>query len=107
MKEGQEEFFIRNKKLPNLSELEEIEKTKYSLINLDFLRKNDILKRIADENKIILLNKIDYLCHKNEKRCFVITPHKDKIHYNKDHSTLSGAKFFGERIYDINWLQLK
>ena len=103
-----DEFYIKNKRLPNDKELLLIENNKFlSTNNVIIEQKNKILKKIAIKNKIIILNKMDYLCDLNEKKCFTMTKDSDKIHLSTDHVTLSGAKFLGKRIYETNWLQLK
>ena len=103
-----DEFYIKNKRLPNDKELLLIENNKFlSTNNVIIEQENKILKKIAIKNKIIILNKMDYLCDQNEKKCFTMTKDSDKIHLSTDHVTLSGAKFLGKRIYETNWLQLK
>ena len=53
-----------------------------------------------------ILNKEDYMCNRVKKKCDYITPQGFKIFYDYGHYTLEGAKYFGQKIYDTNWLKL-
>ena len=111
-----DEFFIKNNRLPNKKELFLLEKTQFSLMNNYkdktkyneeyYFKKNQILIKIAKENKIKILNQIDYLCATDDQRCLVMTDDQDKIFLGEDHITLSGARFLGKKIYEKNWLEL-
>ena len=67
---------------------------------------NEKLKKIAEKNKIIFLNKEKYQCEQERQICYGITPSGFKIHYDHSHYTLEGAKFFGKKISEINWLKI-
>ena len=67
---------------------------------------NEKLKKIAEKNKIIFLNKEEYQCEQEKQICHAITPSGYKIHYDHSHYTLEGAKFFGKKISEINWLKI-
>ena len=58
-------------------------------------------------NNINFLDKKDFLCKVNKNKCYVLTNDNEKIHLDAAHITLSGAKFFGNIIYENNWLNLK
>ena len=68
-------------------------------------RENLFLKEKVKENKMIYLNKEDYLCNLLNKECDYLTEEK-KIFYDYGHYTLEGAKFFGKKIYESNWFKL-
>tara|TARA_B110000008_G_scaffold279823_1_gene328890 strand:- start:1055 stop:2986 length:1932 start_codon:yes stop_codon:yes gene_type:complete len=111
-----DEFFIKNNRLPNEEELIVLEKKQFMLMNNfdikseynneSYFKNNQKLRKIAIENKIKILNQIDYLCISDDKKCLIMTDDQDKIFLNQDHITLSGAKFLGKKIYETNWLGL-
>ena len=45
-------------------------------------------------------------CSNDNKTCEIFTPSSEKINYNDNHHTLSGAKYLGEIINKLNWLNL-
>jgi peptidoglycan/LPS O-acetylase OafA/YrhL len=67
---------------------------------------NNQLKAIAKKHNIQILFKEDIQCDINKKICFGVTDKGMKSHYDSAHFTLEGAKFFGKRIYEINWLKV-
>ena len=69
-------------------------------------RINKKLIAIAERNNIILLFKQDFQCEINKEICFGITDDGKKIHYDYGHYTLDGAKFFGKKIHQLNWLKI-
>ena len=68
-------------------------------------RENLILKSEVIKNKIIYLNREDYLCDLEHKECHYITDERRKIFYDYGHYTLDGAKFLGEQMHKINWFR--
>lgn len=69
-------------------------------------RENLLLKKEVIKNKIIYLNKEDYLCDLFNKQCDYITDNNKKIFTDYGHYTLDGAKFFGKKIYELDWLKI-
>ena len=53
---------------------------------------------------MVYLNKEDYLCNSSRKECDYVDEFGNKIFYDYGHYTLEGAKFFGRKIYESNWL---
>ena len=100
-------FYIKNKRLPNETELLQLEEKKFNSIYDEMEKINKEVFKIANINNLKVLNKQELLCRKELKRCFVLTNDKDKMHEDGEHITLSGARFVGKRIYETNWLQLK
>jgi hypothetical protein len=68
-------------------------------------RENLILKSEIIKNKIIYLNREDYLCDLEHKECHYITDDFRKIFYDYGHYTLDGAKFLGEQMHKISWFR--
>ena len=65
------------------------------------------LSEIAKIYKIKYLKKQDFLCDEENNTCDVLTADGYKIYYDYGHYTLKGAKYLGEKIYNMKWLQLK
>ena len=101
-----DEFYFKNKRLPSLIEEEKLEIKKYNSEAKRTKNNNQFLKEFTKLNNIKFLDKKDYLCKLGKKRCHVLTDDDDKIHLDSAHTTLSGAKFFGKKIYSINWFNL-
>ena len=68
---------------------------------------NQKLKKFAYENKLKYLNKEDYMCEISREQCDYLDLDGHKIFHDYGHYTEYGAKYFGEKIYRMNWLQLK
>lgn len=76
--------------------------------NIDWNKQNTLNKRvkaIADAHGAIYLEKSDFICDFAEKTCDGITDEGFKSLYDYGHYTLEGAKFFGQRMYQIGWLE--
>lgn len=69
--------------------------------------RNRQVEKIAQEKGLKYLNKTAALCDMHLKQCFGVTPEGKKAFYDQAHWTLEGAKYFGERIYELNWLNTK
>ena len=67
---------------------------------------NTKIKKISKIKKIVYLNKEDYLCEVEKNECYYVDLEGNKLMYDSSHYTRNGAKFFGEKIYKLNWLQL-
>ena len=52
-----------------------------------------------------MLNKEDFQCNISEQICYGVTENGMKIHYDYGHFTIEGAKFFGKKIFELNWFQ--
>ena len=99
-------FTYKNKRLPSKNELIEIEKDYYNK-QLEHIRKiNSELESISYKLDIIYFEKDQYVCIKNEKRCKVLTDKNEKIFYDGSHYTISGAKYFGKIINELDWFNV-
>ncbi|NRD73397.1 acyltransferase [Shewanella sp. VB17] len=54
--------------------------------------------------EILVLDRMDYVCDSTKEVCYAITESYQKLFYDYGHHTLAGAKFFGSRIEQVNWL---
>ena len=67
---------------------------------------NKKLKKFTSENNLTYLNKEDYMCDIPNKECDYIDEDGHKIFYDYGHYTEYGARYFGKKIYKINWLKI-
>ena len=67
---------------------------------------NNELKKILIEKEIFFLDPEDYACEKINKNCDALTNLNEKIYWDYGHYTHEGAKYFGKKIKEINWLKL-
>ena len=100
-----DEFYYKKKRLPTKEEKLLIEKSKFEF-KKDDIFKNRTLKEISKKNDIMFLNKNDYICINIDMTCFSLTDDNEKINVDSTHITLAGAKYFGKKIADINWLKI-
>ena len=64
------------------------------------------LKKFALKEKLKYLNREDFMCEVLKNECDYVDQHGNKLLYDYGHYTKYGAKFFGKKIYESNWLQL-
>ena len=67
---------------------------------------NKPLSNIAKNNNVVLLDRADFICDMESKACDGITNDGYKAFYDRGHFTLEGAKYFGRRMHEINWLRI-
>ena len=67
---------------------------------------NQKLKKFATEKNLKYLNREDFMCEISKNECDYVDKHGNKLLYDYGHYTKYGAKFFGKKIYETNWLQL-
>ena len=101
-----DEFYYENKRLPNDNEKILLEEKKFSFKGKRTDKINELLKKISKKNNIQYLNKEEYLCSYKEKKCYVLTDKDEKINTDSSHLTLAGAKFFGKKIHELDWLKI-
>ena len=67
---------------------------------------NSKIELYAKKNNIIFLSQQDFQCNDLENSCFALTNTGKKIFWDYGHYTLSGAKFFGNKIHQMNWFKI-
>ena len=85
----------------------ELEKINYKENDIYFLNLNQDLKEIANKHNIIYLENNDFACDDVKKKCDILTDLNEKIYWDTSHYTLEGAKYFGKKIHDLNWFNIK
>ena len=78
---------------------------KYRIFNSDS-KINKNLENFANLHDLIYLNKEDYMCEIEKKECFYVSDEGHKLMYDAFHYTKAGSKYFGKKIYEINWLKI-
>lgn len=97
------DWYVKNNEKFNVTELRQLF---YKHRNLDIeLRVNPEVKRIAQLKGVPFLEKMDYICDHSSKTCDGVTTDGHKSFYDYGHYTLNGAKFFGEKIAEMNWFK--
>jgi peptidoglycan/LPS O-acetylase OafA/YrhL len=101
-------FLLKNKHKPNNDQLINLEKEYFSFYIKNTSRDsvNDQLMHISKNYNIKLLDKALYQCNFLTQTCLILTDHFEKINYDSNHHTLAGAKFLGEKIYNMNWFNI-
>ena len=67
-----------------------------------FREYNKEIKAIAKKNDFYFISKEEFICDKNKKICYGILENGDPTYFDASHYTLSGAKFFGNRLINHN-----
>ena len=78
----------------------------YLNLKKSVLKTNIKLKKIANKLKVPFLDKMDYTCDQINLTCYAFNSIGEKNFFDYSHYTKSGAKFFGEKIYEIGWFNL-
>ena len=101
-------FLIKNKKIPNSTELIKLEKKYYNFLknNNSYNYFNNELKKLSKKYNVKLLDKSLYQCNHEKKRCSILTIDNNKINWDSDHHTLDGARYFGKLIYNSSWFDV-
>ena len=70
-----------------------------------YVRVRDALEcLVAKHPEVILLDRMDYACNISAKVCYAIDDTRGKYIFDYAHHTLKGAKFFGIRVDQTDWL---
>jgi peptidoglycan/LPS O-acetylase OafA/YrhL len=81
--------------------VEEVNKASYNQFDEMYYILNKLIKEQTEKYAIPLMSKYDFQCNSNLKVCYHLTDSGFAAHYDRAHYTLEGAKFFGERIYNL------
>ena len=85
---------------------DQIEKSIFKFIKHKHLEKNKLVINQYKKMNINYLNKLDYICPKYKKqKCPGVTDQFENIYFDGSHTTIEGAKYFGDIIYKIKWLE--
>jgi peptidoglycan/LPS O-acetylase OafA/YrhL len=90
-------FVYKEKRFPNIQELERIEHEMFmDLDNKIYV--NLKIEEIAKKNKVYLIQRKKIFCNLDNKTCPALTDDGYKIYYDYGHITTEGAKFFSRKI---------
>ena len=93
---------MRSKKILNK---EQMEKILFTNLNEKKIKESKKIKKIADKNSVIYLDKLMYACDFSKKICFATDTSSNLINYDKTHISAEGAKFFGNNSYLKNFFK--
>ena len=102
-----DKFFIENQRLPNEDENIVLKKEYFLSKSKKIPEKNFKLKSIAKKYKLLFLDMFEILCEEKNKLCDFLTPEGQKIIFDGSHYTVDGAKYAGQRIYNLKWLKIE
>ena len=100
-----DKFFIENERLPNKDENFVLKKEYFLSRDKEIPERNSKLKLIAKKYKLLFLESLEILCDEKNQLCDFLTPEEQKIIFDDNHYTVEGAKYVGERIYNLKWLK--
>ena len=63
-----------------------------------------LAREIGHGSGSTVLQRSGYMCQSERKTCFGVSASLTKFMYDPDHHSIAGAKFFGHRIDETNWL---
>ena len=96
---------IKNKSKVNQDDLIQLMEKLY-LEKKDFKNLNYDLMNIASDENIKFFSKQKYLCDENTAQCLVIDKDGKKIFYDYGHLSLSGSKYVGKKLKELEILNL-
>ena len=99
-------FSQRHKKV-DWANIKENYSKKYYKMLMDDKKINQQLIMFSKENNIQYIDPFKYTCSDIKKTCDALTDKNEKIFYDHNHYSLEGAKYFGKKISDSYWFNLK
>ncbi len=101
------QFIAREKRIPTETELSRIENTAFTLLQNNQLisKKNSELRSISAMHKVPYFSKQDFLCDRGKKSCELLTPQGHLIIWDYGHYSLNGAKYLGQKMITLRWLE--
>ena len=101
------DFFIyKNKRFPKNDEVSNLKKTYYKKRYKTAPKNNLLIENYSLKYNFKYLKKNFYQCDYLKKECDYMTDKNKKIYFDKGHTTLEGAKYFGKKIFKLNILNL-
>jgi peptidoglycan/LPS O-acetylase OafA/YrhL len=84
----------------------DLEKLHFRSMTMPMIKLNNWLSEISNRNNVRYLRKENFICKVKNESCYIITDEGYKIFWDNSHFTIEGARFFGDKINKLNWLQL-
>ena len=97
-------YVYTNKKFPDKDNLKIIENKVFE--NLNQKKLNNILIKKAKKFNIQFLNLEEFLCNYKNRTCDLVTPNNNNIYFDLTHTTKKGAKYLGNKIYELDWFNI-
>ena len=97
-------YVYTNKKFPDKDNLKIIENKVFE--NLNQKKLNNILINKAKKFNIQFLNMEEFLCNYKNRTCDLVTPNNNNIYFDLTHTTKKGAKYLGNKIYELDWFNI-
>tara|TARA_A100001015_G_C14903337_1_gene677302 strand:+ start:309 stop:626 length:318 start_codon:yes stop_codon:yes gene_type:complete len=90
----------------NKQKIKDLGKLHYKSMTTPMIKLNNWLEEISLRNNVKFLRKENFICNQKLEICHIITNEGYKIFWDNSHFTLEGAKYFGKKIHQMNWLKL-
>jgi hypothetical protein len=108
-----DKLIVENEKNYDVKALSEFVNGQYFVLQSEKVTGSDIysineeLKRLVSAfDNVTLLNRDDYLCDAQDKKCFALGPQLQKLTYDFTHHSLDGAKFYAQRVKKLEWKKI-
>ncbi len=98
-----DQFFMKEKKLPEGSDLIDMKKKYFNSIDDKSKRNNIILKNISKKYDLKYFETSNLICNYKESVCEFLTPDKQKILFDDFHYSVDGARYIGKKIFNLGW----
>ena len=95
----------KNKEYLINKNFEFINKYYYKKLKTHLFDINNVLRNLAKDLDVLFLDRFEYTCDLEKKSCYAFNFKNKKNFFDYSHYTKSGMKFFGNKIYDTNWLE--
>lgn len=67
---------------------------------------NQRIRLAAKEQGVPVLDRMDYVCDRGKGLCYGVNDDVEKLFYDYGHHTLAGARFFAQRVDQLEWLDV-
>ena len=96
-----DKFILQEKRIPNLNEIQLLQKKYYQLMKSDqlYYQFNNEIKSWNTKYNVKILDKSKYICDHKRETCSVLTNNNYKIYWDSNHYTLEGIKYLSKNEY--------
>ena len=99
-------YIYKNKEFPDEEKLKKIEEEVFKVSIEKNKNTTNRLIAIAKKFDIQFLNMEKFQCNQSDMTCDLVTPENHKIYWDWTHVTDEGAKYLGNKIYELNWFKI-
>ncbi len=100
------DYYIRNGLLDKKEYRKDLNRAFFKRLSKGSLDRFRQEQQLMDQLGVAYLNKMEFTCNLENLECDGITPDGFKVFFDEVHYTLEGAKYFGKKIFEQDWLKL-